>query len=765
MRLRGGISVSVLAVAVVTCVGVAPACAQESGDIIVTAQKRDQRLQDVGIAISAVTGEQLSQQHILDASDIVSAAPGVESRRQFPQKGLRSNYYIRGVGSTDFNDATEAPVAVYVDDFYLVSPSTGDFSLMDIARAEILRGPQSTLFGRNSNGGAVQFITNKPSFDGVSGKIEQTAGSSQTLQTEGVLNVPIGDNFAVRLVGQVSHHDHYTKNVAFRGRDVGDQNYVAGRASLRYRNGPLDINYKYEIGRTRGDYGETDPFVTMNGPNGDILHKPDDINAYGFDSAAAGTNQPDRTAAEGYNHGYNRVTSHLFKVDLDLGASTHLTSITGYLKQKYDVYEDCDGTPSIVCNYDGRFNSEHYSQELRLNGQAGRLNWTLGGYYLHQKAKGAVLAPLYFTADGNPDPSGTTAGLGFYANDDLRLTAYSLFGQLEYAVTDQITLIGGLRWAHDAKHFQEVYNVYSIDTPNSILPFSRPEDFELSSHTVTGTVASLVFTDATAGQLTHNNKDSISGTAQINYKPNDNQLYYFSVRRGVKAPGFNNGAVPVFTMTPEQFPFKQETLMAYEIGEKISFLDNHIRLNSAAFYYDYSGMQIVSFKDLGQIQTNKDATIKGAEIELQVIPVKGLTLQSGVSFLDTKIKGVIRDASLPAFDAEAGEAPKFTANASVRYEWPIFGGNAFAQINGNYTGPRWTDALNFSAGRLKSLTTLDAQLGFMTGDDRVSVLFWGRNITNERAPLNVLLTLTSLNIAQQKWNEKRTYGMTLGYRF
>jgi iron complex outermembrane receptor protein len=740
--------------------------AAEIEEVIVTAQKREQKAQDVGIAITTLTGEELAGLHYTNTSDIVAQAPGVLARRQFPSRGLRSNFFIRGVGSTDFNDATETPVAIYVDDFYLMSPSTADFSLMDIARVEVLKGPQGTLFGRNTNGGAVQFVTNKPQFDGVSGYFEGGLGTSETRQLQGVLNVPISDKFAIRAAAQLDNHGFYTKNVLPGGLDAGDQNYTAARVSLRFRpTDAVDATYKFEHGDTHGAYGETDPLVTLAQAGGDVIRKPDNTNAFGYNPSSNGTDRPDRIAAEGLNQGFNKIQSHLLRVDWHVSDNVDFTSITGFLDQRYLVDEDCDGTPSIICNYAGFYQSKHYSQEFRLNGVTGPVNWTAGLYYLHQSSSGGLAAPLYFTADGNPDPSGVTPGLGFYADFDNRLKAYAAFGQIEYAATDHVTLIGGLRFAKDDRDFEETYPVYNINTPNSLFPFRHPDDFLLFSHEVTSLALEKDFTKATVGDLTNSNKNSISGTLQVNWQPAEHQLFYASVRRGVKAAGFNNGSVPVFDITLDQFPFGQEKLMAYEIGEKVSFADDKVRVNSAIFYYDYKDYQVTTFKILGIVQANADATIKGAEVEVVAMPVDGLELSAGLSLLDTNIKDIARGAGLPLVDREMGEAPKVKGDALIRYEWPAFNGTLSAQLSGTYVGARWTDAQNLTVGRLPSYTILDGQLGYESGNGKFSVLLWGRNLTDERVPFNTLVTLTGFNIGQQKWNEKPVGGVTVRYSF
>lgn len=750
--------------------GTHSAIAAELEEIIVTAQKREQSVQDVGIAINAFTGDELASLNITNTSDIASQSPGVEQRRHFVSRGMLTNFFMRGVGSTDFNDGTESAVTVYVDDFYLMSASTVDFGLMDIERAEVIKGPQGTLFGRNATGGAIQFVTNKPQFDEFSGFVEAGFGTDEIMQLQGNLNIPVNDTFAIRLAGSIDDHDHYVENINSVGSDAVDQNFYAFRASARFKpSEAFDATYKVEVGKVDGNLGADQAIVSLGGqPDGDVILDPDNTNAYGYNPDVTGESDPDKIDSEGFNSGFNDVMHHLLRIESDVSESIMFTSITGYLDQDYAIYEDCDGTPSIICNYEAFFQSQHFTQELRLNGTSGRTHWTVGLFYLDQDASGGLQAPLYFTIDGNEDPSGQTAGLGFYADYDIDVRSMAAFGQLEFAVTDTVTLIGGLRWSNDQKTFEQTYPVYNILTDNDILPFTRERDFELSSHTVTSLLLSNDFTKETAGNLTETDDDLISGTLQANWQPSDTSLYYLSYRRGVKAAGFNNGSVPAFDITVEQYPFDEETLDAYELGAKLTFANNTIRFNAAAFYYDYQDYQATTFPESatgGILQTNRDATIQGAEFEFFATPIDNLDISLGLALLDTTVKDVSRGAGLPFVDREMGEAPDTSVNGLVRYSWSWLGGTMSAQASAVYTSERYTDALNLSVGVLESNTIVDAQLGYESDDQKWSVLLWGRNLTDERVLVGALATLTGQGIGQAQWNEKPTAGVKVGYRF
>jgi iron complex outermembrane receptor protein len=744
--------------------------AEEIEEIVVSAQKREQNIQDVGIAIDAFSAEDISRLNITNTSDIALHSPGVESREHFTSRGLLTNFFIRGVGTTDFNNATESAVTVYSDEFYLISSSTVDFSLMDVERAEVVKGPQGTLFGRNANGGAIQFFSNRPNFDGLSGAIEGGLGSDSIQQLQAHLNVPLSDSIAVRFAALMDDHGPFVKNVRSgsntTGRDSAEQNFQAFRAYFLYRpSDSIDILYKFEDGKVDGRLGADQNIVTLGLPDGDVIAKPDNTNAYGYSPDAVGAGGPDKFDSEGFNSGLNDITSHLITIEVDVTDDISLTSITGFLNQNFKIYEDCDGTPSIICNYEAFYKSEHFTQEIRLNGGSDTLNWTAGVYYLNQDASGGLEAPLYFTADGEPDPSGTTPGQGYYADYDISVESAALYGQIEYAVSDSVTLIGGLRLSNEEKFFEEVYPVYNILTDNSLFPFRSPQAFALSSHTIVSLINDdATFTRENAGDLTKINDNYVSGTAQVNWQPKDNTLYYASYRRGVKAAGFNNGSVPTAEIQ-DQYRFDAEVLNAYELGAKWTVMNGRLRVNAATFYYDYDNYQTTRFRTLGILIGNADAKITGGEVEVIGSPFDGLDISLGLSLLDGKVMDISRGPGLPDRDFDLGEAPDVSANAMVRYTWPALGGEVYGQMSAAYVGERFTDAQNLTVAKLGAHTTVNAQFGWTSEDDKVYVQVWGRNITDDRVLIGALATLTFVNIGQANWNEKPTYGMKIGYRF
>lgn len=735
------------------------------GDVIVvTAQKRAQNLQDVGVAVTAFSGDQLEAAGLTNAADVMAQVPGAIARRHFPSRGLTTNLFIRGIGQTDFNDGTESSVAPFIDDFYLIQASQADFSTFDVERIEVLRGPQGTIFGRNATGGAVQSVTRRPT-NTFSGGVDVGFGNFGSRLIDGFINIPVNDKVQLRFSAVDDRHDPYVLNL-FEGddNDILNQNFSAARAQLRLLpTDDLTIDFKYERGRAKGRLLGDQAIIYAGTAEGDVIEIPE--NGSGYNPAREGTNRPNVTSEDNLNDARNEIEHLLARVEWDLGNVT-FTSITGWLDQSFDLYEDCDSTPNPTCAFSPNVDSEHWTQEFRLNGQADRINWTAGLYYLKQIASNDLTLNVFLTNGGTATPTATVIDIDWALESE----SFAGFGQIEYDLTDTVTLIGGLRLNKDTKNFEQTRDAVGLALPagttrfatRALHRFFEGETSRTPQHT---------FTRAVAGDLTRQSNFNYSGTLQVNYEPNSDLLLYTSFRRGLKAAGFNNGLVDVRQDDIDLLPYDEEVLHAYEFGWKWEFGGAVPgRLNGAIFNYDYKNFQATSYVGIGNLISNNDAKVTGAEIEAQLMPADGLFVNLGAGFLDTKVKDVRRvsftDPNLTfTADRELAEAPKFSANFLVRYEWSALGGNWGAQIDGSYTGKRWVDVLNQSALRLPVDTNLNANLSYTHDASGMSIRGWIKNIADRRVPLNLLAAPGLDNLGQVNWNEPRTYGLTVGYKF
>lgn len=781
-----------VATAIATLLAVGAAQAQEEAEkektgakssfleeIVVTAQKREQSIQDVGIAVTAFTGDQLEAASFENVTDVLAQVPNAVARRHYPSRGLTTNLFIRGIGQTDFNNGTESSVAPFIDDFYLIQASQADFATYDMERVEVLRGPQGTIFGRNATGGAVQSITRRPGEE-FGGKVEVGFGNFGTQVVEGRINIPLSDKVQFRASGISDKHDHFVQNI-LEGQtpsasDELDQDFRAGRLQLRILpSETVDINLKVETAEVTGDLTSDQGTPFAGTPDGDVVAIP--VNGSGFDPVALGVDGPDLVASDSFTGGANKIDHALARVDWEAENFT-LTSITGVLDQTFEVIEDCDGSPDPTCAYWPLVESKHWSQELRLNGQAGRVNWTAGVYYLEQEAQSHMLLPLFLDSS---DISAPTAGL-VDVRWNLDVKSLAAFGQIEYELNEKWAVTAGLRVNRDEKEFEQERDFATLQFPagtttwtsrDLLRPYSGIGNTVITAPGVSEVSRSVDhrFTREAFGDLTEQADTSLSGNVQVDYRPQDNLLVYAAFRRGLKAAGFNNGLVSITQdQAAELFPYGEEVLHAYELGWKWDFEGNLPgRLNGAVFYYDYQDFQATSYLGVGNIISNNDAQVSGAELEFQISPADGWFFQLGLGFLfDTNVENVgrISFTSDDVFvaDRELAESSDFSWNALLRYEWSAFGGDWGAQIDASYLGERFNDALNQTDLVLPSLSTANASVSYVR-DDGISVRLWARNITEERQPTNIIAAPGLDSLGHFNWNEPRTYGLTVGYEF
>ncbi len=722
-------------------------------EVIVTAQKREQSADDVGVAISAFSGAQMESLNFFTAADVAAQSPNVEIRRHFVGRGLTTNLFVRGVGNTDLNNGAESPVAAFVDEFYLISSSTVDFALFDMARVEVLKGPQGTLFGRNATGGAFAFVTEKPG-DEFEAYIEGSAGNYDMLGGEFRLNVPVNDDFKLRFSAYHDSHDGFTENNYPGQKDFRESNFDAFRGQALFQvTDNWESLLKFESGEAEGRL-VGDNLRPMMKSGDDVVFTERTLTELPADR------DPFDVSHNSKDWASNEV-DHVLWTNIWEADNFTLTSITGYLEQDYEITEDCDASQLSVCNFHSIFGSEHYSQELRLSGDTESLNWTAGVYYLKQDADGGYDLNVF---NGLVDPELPNGGVVQRSQFETEVETYAVFGQLEYAISDTVTLIGGLRLQKDKKDFQQ------IDVQELVLvddfDFDGPRSFTSQNLTSIGVVlGGNNFSPATAGSLTELDEDGVSGTLQANWTPNDSSLYYASFRRGIKAGGFNVGVVPL-GLPAENWGYDQEVLNAYEVGTKLQLLDSRLRFNAAAFYYDYEDYQALSFQNLGQFFVNRPAEIIGAEFEILANPFPGLDVVLGASFLDTEVEDVQRGVlESTVKDREMGEAPDMTANLVLKYEHPIPTGYLSYQVDGNYVDERFADILNQTAATLDSYTVWNSNITYTSDSEKFFTRLWVKNLTDKEVATYRIEITDILNYGQNNFMEPRTYGLTVGYRF
>jgi len=757
-------------------------------EVIVTATRREEQAQKVGISMSAFSEKQLEALPLESQGDIASYTPSVEFVRFWSGKGANSVFFVRGLGQADFNEATEAPAALYSDEFYIITSGAADFLMHDTQRVEILRGPQGSLFGRNTTAGAVSVLSNRPTYD-FEGKLSGSFGRFSKRELDGYVNVPIvADRLALRLSANTDDAQGSTKNffeVGAAPRRVLGSDFSSYRAQLLFDPvSSVSILYKYQTGLVDSDSMLGDIANPAQAVPGDVISAPTDV--FGYSRAGDGLHGPREVDIDTLGRLYNKVQIHLGRVDVKLADSITLTSLTGYFDQLRENTEDCDGSPRTLCDAHNQTRQHYVTQELKLAGSSGPLDWTTGAYYLDQKLNNIFEVLLFSgsnvaSAIGLPAPAN---GLIQTASTEQDLQSTAAYVNLKYHFTDQIALTGGIRGTKDKKEIDETEGLLIHSFPNTGLKTAVGQTFgfvnpswqvrgadqwdDLRNNHIVGAIDPLTrFSPETAGDLAKYRETYYTGELQLDYSASDDLLLYVGYRRGVKGGGFNNG---LFDITPSTFaliPVGKEVNNDYEGGYKWRFGNGLGTLNQSFFFYDYKGYQATAFvgsgTSLSTLITNNDATVYGSEVELTVNPIDRLDLRLAGSYLHTKVedvsnRGVVKDRKL-------GRAPEFQLSAIVRYELDMFSGTVAPQLDFSWTDERYVDVVNNTQGLLDAYGQLNASLTYTP-----TVGAWyGRasliNINDSDGPVNIFEVTGAGNVGQFNFLPPRRWQVEFGVRF
>lgn len=714
-----------------------------TSEIVVTATRNRLSVQDVGISVSAFSGAQLREVGIADSSQIVQITPGVQIAQS--NSGATASYSIRGVTQTDFGFSQEAPVALYVDEVYQANQTGAQFQLFDIERVEVLRGPQGTLFGRNATGGLVHFITKRPEFE-TGGYLDASYGSFDRVKVEGAVNFPLSEKAAIRFSAIGDFHNDIAENRI--GRDLWDREEYGGRVQLLLEpNDDLSILFNLRGGKRRNTGTPYDHRVatpTGFGGTGEFDLTPGATDFLGFREPDDG---PFTVGIDDVST--NRVDSWGASTTLkwDIGTVT-LHSVTDYSELDVFFREDSDVQPGEFFHFAGIADQRQFSQELRLSRNGDDVRWTVGGYYLRVR--------------GDYDQRGLISDLGFGVDEQVALYAvntdsWSLFGQLEYDLSDVLTATVGARWIHDRKS-QTYENYFAIDGVPGKVPFGA-----------SGSPNLIDFADRDSQSI-------YAVRAQIDYKPNDDLLIYLSYNRGVKGFGYNAPLDPsgsalfidpaTFDPAPtanDAFKFDDETLNAFELGLKSTFADGKGRFNIAAFYYDYNDYQALNLAGITQIITNNDARIYGVDAELFASPWKGMDIVLGASLLDTKVEDVNVGGAI--LDREVAYAPSVHLTGLIRQEWTVAGGTLAAQANASYTGSHWLGLSNAAVLDEGGYVIANARISYTLPSDKVTIAAFVNNLGDKKYRTLAFDLAGFFGLVENQFGRPREFGASVSFRF
>ena len=734
---RRRLAVAVAVVAATAMPGLAQA--QGSGlleEVTVTAQKREESVQDLPISVTAFSGDAMKSLGFTNSVQLAAQTPGLQTA---PTNGEGNIPIVslRGVGLLDYSEHNESPSAIYVDEFYKANLSGLDFQLFDLERVEVLRGPQGTLFGRNATGGLIQYITVKPSQE-TEGYAEVTGAEYGKVITEGAIGGGLTDTIAGRLSAIYSKHDGYNDQ-KFPGLEDGNQLDMWGaRGQLAFDpTDDLSISASVSQGHNKNDGGNPNHRLnTAPDPtSGLAVAQPDDSFPASIPNDKRAVNTDIQSTLE------TDDLMALFRIEYALNDNIQLVALSGYENINKTFTNDVDSSPLTIFATDYDAKGEEFSQEIRLSGEYDKSRWVAGVYYMDYQNDGVQ------NAEAGPDATGAPVYIPFQdVTYDMHTKAWAVFGQYEYDFTDRLTGVVGLRYGSEDKNYDAIYTSQVGDTS-----------------------ADLAFTKANYGDLTKFDKDNTSYNVRLNYHVTEDLLTYVGTARAYKAGTFNLGFFPLADVS--QIPVDQEELTSYEVGFKATFADGLARLNGAAFYYDYQDYQAFVFDSntLSNFLFNNDAEIYGGELELQASPWEGWDFVLGLSYLDTTLK----DVQEPGGDGTGGAikdrdmvmAPELSANALVRYGFSAFGGSAALQVDGTYNDDQYFDAFNSPALKEGSYMVGNVRASWTSADDSWTTTVFVENVTDEEYRLNAFDLTGLLGMVQEPWSRPRWAGVTVGYRF
>ena len=656
---------------------------QGIGDIVVTAQFRAQRLQDTPIAITAMDSRTLEARSQTSVIDIGAFSPNVNLTSATSLNGNAVSAFIRGVGQSDSSFALEPGVGIYIDDVYYGTTFGAVFDLTDLDRVEVLRGPQGTLAGKNSVGGAVKLFSRKPDGNG-GGFFEASYGAYNRIEARGSADLKISEDLSARVSGVAKYADGYMDLLDFGcanpgqgipaqpssgGGDCkigseGGQQVYAGRLALRYApaGSPLEINLVGDVAVDKSEAVAT-KLEYANNPSIRSYVAGNPAGGVPFDSRFL-TGAKSYTSYATYSNGGNDTTVFgvpqqivpgtfntdpeseakswgvAATIDYQFSDALSIKSITAYREASGRAGIDTDGSPLTVTLQEYRQTHKQFTQELRLSGKVGSFaDFTVGGFYYD--ANDLLRNRMHIP----------TVLFDFLSDDPVTNTSKSAFAHVELHPFENFNIIGGLRYTDDKKTY-----VFSRRNPDGTLPSGIPL-------TQNFTVAGL---DGLSGTYAGDRFDYRLGA---NYRFSPALMVYAQV-----STGFKGGGVNPRPYVPDQVvPFGPETLTTYEVGFKADLLDRAVRLNGAAFYNNYDDLQLTLYQCAGSVSVNcampanaGDATVKGFELEAALHPARGLTIDGSVGYLDFQYKNV-NPATGVTLDMKAPFISDWQASAGIQY--------------------------------------------------------------------------------------------------
>jgi iron complex outermembrane receptor protein len=784
------------------------AFAQESSggfdEVVVTAQRRAENIQDAPLSVTAISDENLRDRSVNSVQEIAKFLPNVEiNEGRADAAGSQAAIFIRGVGQTDFLFPNDPGVGLYLDGVYLARSVGTNLELADIERIEVLRGPQGTLYGKNTIGGAINVVTKTPNMAEFEGELRLTAGNYDRIDVNGYVSGPIiKDLLAFKISGITRNQDGFSiRN--FDGLDLGNINRDGLRGALLFTPGEkLRVTLNADWSRQRENGSAT--FLANVIPSENLVGAPvpdltpstplDLIDLFNFVAAPAtnaalgldptarfdgrwitGSRFSDNGTSPSFNN--HDILGGSVTIDYTLSDKASIKSITAYREIEAEFGRDGDNSPYTIVQTANNQEQHQWSQELQLSLELfdGRLNWITGGFFLDEQAtdlnRVLLINPLtQFT--------GGLVNTDWLPGQKIDVRTWAIFSQGTFALTDAFNITLGGRWSYDRKELAQ---------------FHTTELFPIVDGFGNTTFCYTCEADGITPRTLDQSFDEFTPRVALDYSLPGGHLVYASYSKGFKSGGWSPRPTPT---NPSDLPFGPETIDAFELGYKSDYFDRRLLVSLAGFYNIYRDVQLTTLQPnfLLQVTNAAKSRIIGAELEAAARPIEGLDLNFAASFLDNKYTELdTADIQLTEDDV-LPDAPKWILSMGAQYRFPV--GRLFdvtLRGDANYRSKNYRDPFNLRRDSLlqfvgatptflpipdgvdgyrvdfDELATdpywiANARLTINDPSDRWELAFFATNLFDE-AYATTILPVTAFGYDGGTWGRPREWGASLAYRF
>ncbi|GAB3096718.1 TonB-dependent receptor [Aestuariicella hydrocarbonica] len=726
-------------------------------EVTVTAERREANLQDVPVAVSSFSQSDLQAQQVTTLGDLQAMVPNLSIHKGDANNAVA---YIRGIGQIDSIAFFEPGVGIYLDDVYLGRAQGAFLDVIDVERIEVLRGPQGSLYGRNTVGGAIKYVSTSPT-DEFSGKLSSTVGNYDRRDVKATFSGPLSETLKGQVTLASLQQEGYADN-QFDGKGDGDSDSQYLRAVLAYDptdNLSLDFSVDYSDGepnRSRTPAKETPITITTVDPY-----------TFGLSTQTfARDEDPFKVNVDFNRVEFTETKGASLNASWNINSDLNLKSISSYRELDYGTELDLDGTPINAFGIFYFNDQKQYSQEFQLSYQGEHLSAISGVYYYKEEGStfdGGIFSNFLIAAAGEAEFS---------------TESYAVFGQFDYAISDRLTATLGFRYTEEEKDYQRQTEDLNLTTLAGIsfgsdgVSYANPALLSPSSKDLhlDGIGVARPLADPDGASF-----DNFSPKLGIKYQSSENAQIYANASTGFKSGGFNG------RMADGQLePFDEETLMSYEAGYKTQVWDDRVRLNAALFYNQYDDLQVSSFEasadgnSLLPVFSNAgEAIMQGVEIELTALVSERLTVTANVGYLDAEYKEFFAEADAVnnvavdvSDERHMVNTPTWDAAIGLNYELANNGWGTFTMVaDVSYRSKTYLEVNSSENLAQGGHSLINAALMFESNDEQWHVMLGGRNLSDKTYRQHAFDLSAFPGVELGYYGAPRTYSLSASYSF